>query len=66
MLAMRMFQTAEIKENVAGEHTLDLMDEEGRPLSIYTRKGNIMGTECLTASHFFSNFLIICEYSVPS
>ncbi|KAL5268632.1 hypothetical protein ACHWQZ_G002471 [Mnemiopsis leidyi] len=28
--------------------TLDLMDEEGRPLSIYSRKGNVMGTECLT------------------
>eukprot|EP00116_Pleurobrachia_bachei_P012521 sb/3472783/ len=30
------------------DYTLDLMDEEGRALSIYTRKGTSLGTDCLT------------------
>ncbi|XP_063683348.1 uncharacterized protein LOC134817908 [Bolinopsis microptera] len=30
------------------DYTLDLMDEEGRALSIYSRKGSVMGSECLT------------------
>ena len=62
--------------NISDDFTLDLMDEEGRALSIYSRKGSVMGSECLTVSYvnrsqringsskLFCHFISLgCEYS---